>query len=366
VTAGNPRSASRRRFLRGSLAVAAAPALGGCGGPRKSADPGVPQSGFGADSTAAQVTRGVDLEGKTAVVTGCTSGLGYETMRVLARRGAYVIGTSRSLQRAKAVSREMPGITSGVALELGNLDSVAECAETLRSLNTPIDILVCNAGFRGGGNERQLVDGVERHFAVNHLGHFVLVNRLIDRLYYAWQGRIVVVASRTAYRDAPEQGILFDDLAMQRRYSDALAYGHSKLANVLFSLQLGKMLRGSRITSNSVHPGVINTDIDRDFGMFMRIGFGLVTALIGKTVEEGAATTCYVATSRVLGSTSGRYFEDCNAVRVEGADTYMHDAVMAEKLWVASAELAGDYAAQPEIVPWDEFENGLPRRRGDE
>ena len=136
-------------------------------------------------------------------------------------------------------------------LELSDLESVVACAEAIRSLNSPIDILVCNAGMRGGGYE--IVNGVEKHFAVNHLGHFVLVNRLLDRLFFSWQGRIVVVSSRSAYGSAPEEGILFGDIRMVNDYSDGLAYAHSKLANALFSFELARLLKGTRITSNSLH-----------------------------------------------------------------------------------------------------------------
>ena len=254
----------RRRFLQVSAAAATLPVVPACGGHEKTVVAGVPANSFDEDSTAEEVTEGIDLGGKIAVVTGCTSGIGLETMRVLALRGAWVLGTSRSLERAEVACKGVRGKTSPLQLDLADFDSVVRCAETIRALNSPVDILVLNAGYRGGGDERQLIDGVEKHFRVNHLGHFLLVNRLLDRLYFAWQGRIVVVASRWAYRGAPEEGILFDDLQMSRGYSDSKAYGQSKLANVLFSLELGKLLRGSRITSSALHPGVINTEIDRN------------------------------------------------------------------------------------------------------
>lgn len=347
----------RRRFIGLSAALAAAPLAAACSGHEKVPAAGVPRSAFDEDSTAEEVTDGIDLSGKIAVVTGCTSGIGFETMRVLALRGAWVIGTSRSLQRADEACRQVRGKTTPLELELSDFDSVVRCAETIRALNSPIDMLVLNAGYRGGGNERTLVDGIEKHFLVNHLGHFVLVNRLLDRLYFAWQGRIVVVASRAAYRGAPESGIRFDDLTLARDYSDSLAYGHSKLANVLFSLELGKLLRGTRITSNALHPGVIDTEIDRNLNRFMQLGFGLLVALRGKSVEAGAATSCYVATSRLLGSTSGRYFEDCNAVEVPGS--HLQDMAMADRLWLASEELTRDYLVTHQRPDWDEFENGL-------
>jgi len=348
---------SRRHFLRLAGAALGSAPLSACGGIEKSAAPGVPTSTFGEHATAEQVTEGIDLTGKLAVVTGCTSGIGFETMRVLALRGAYVVGTSRSLEKADAASKRVRGITTPVQLELSDFDSVVRCAESIRSLNTPVDMLICNAGYRGGGNERQLVNGIEKHFVINHLGHFVLVNRLLDRLFFAQQGRIVHVASRAAYRGAPAAGIDLDDLRMTGEYSDSLAYGQSKLANVLFSLALGELLRGTRITSNSLHPGVINTDIDRNLNALTRFGFGLLTKFSGKTIEEGAATTCYVATSEALGATSGRYFEDCNAVTIP--DSHMQDMPLADELMRVSEELTTEYLVEQERPDWSEFENGV-------
>lgn len=353
----------RRRFLGMSAALALAQGLSACGGDQKRAAEGVPRSPFNEDSTAEQVTNGIDLDGKIAVVTGCTSGIGFETMRVLAMRGAYVLGTSRSLQRAEAACKRVRGKTTPLQLELSDFDSVVDCAETIRSLNSPIDMLLLNAGYRGGGNERQLIDGIEKHFLVNHLGHFLLVNRLLDRLYFSWQGRIVVVSSRAAYRDAPAAGILFDDLQMDDDYSDKQAYGHSKLANALFSLELGRLLMGTRITSNALHPGVINTEIDRNVNRFLQFGFGVLAAVSGKNVAEGAATSCYVVTSPALGSTSGKYFEDCNAVEIDG--TFMQDMAMADRLWFLSEELTKDYLVKHERPDWNEFENGLRRKKKD-
>jgi len=320
--------------------TAAAPSLAACDGPHAEPLPDMAASGFDADSTAEEVTEGIDLRGRLVVVTGCNSGIGYETMRVLALRGAYVVGTGRTLDSAQAACASVRGVTSPVALELSDFESIVRCAETIRSLNAPVDILVLNAGMRGG--EHEVVNGVEKHLAVNHLGHFLLTNRLLDRLYLAWQGRVVVVSSRAAYSSAPEEGILFDDLAMRNHWSVRRAYAHSKLANALFSLQLALLLKGTRITSNALHPGVIATNIVRDESALVRRGFSLFTKFAGKTIEQGAATTCYVATAPVLGNASGRFFEDCNAVSVTGAH-HLDDEEQAARLWVRSQELVGPH-----------------------
>jgi NAD(P)-dependent dehydrogenase (short-subunit alcohol dehydrogenase family) len=336
---------SRRSFLGAAGTSLLLPQLSACGGVDKLPVADVPRSGFDAGATAEQVTAGVDLTGKLAVVTGCTSGIGFETMRVLAKRGAHVVGTSRSRTRAEEACRKVIGSTIPVQLDLGDFDSVARCADDIHTLRSPVDMLINNAGYLAGGNERQLINGVEKHFVINHLGHFILTNRLMDRLYISTQGRIVNVASRAAYRRAPDDGIRFDDLAMSNEYSDLLAYGQSKLANVLFSLQLAELLRGTRITSNALHPGVINTDIDRNLNPVMRFGFGLLVSLSGKSIEEGAATTCYVATSNKLGNISGRYFEDCDAVTIENMG-HMQDMAMAERLLHKSIELTSDWLVE--------------------
>ena len=346
-------SINRRKFVMMSCSAAILPA---CGGVEKMPTPGVPRSPFDEHATADEVLADIDLSGKLAVVTGCTSGLGFETMRALASRGAWVVGTSRSLDSATAACHRVRGETTPLQLELSDLDSVVRCANAIRSINAPLDILVCNAGYLGAGGEARHVNGIEMHFAINHLGHSVFVNRLLGRLYMADQGRIVMLASRAAYTSAPEAGIEFDNLDAHRDYEDRRAYGQSKLANVLYALQLGKLLRGTRITANSLHPGVINTEIDRNMSGFMQRGFAVAAAFgYGKTVEEGAATTCYVATSPLLGAISGKYFEDCNAVTIVGAG-HLHDEALAERLWEVTADLTREYLVTHRGADFNDFE----------
>ena len=347
-------------MIKAAAGAATLPLLSGCDRPRAILAGDAAASGFDENSTAEDVTAGMDLSGRVAVVTGCNSGIGFETMRVLALRGAYVIGTGRTLEKAEAATASVRGVTSPVQLELTDFESVVACAETIRSLNTPVDILVCNAGMRGG--DYAVVNNVERHLAVNHLGHFLLVNRLLDRLFFADQGRVVVVSSRAAYRGAPEDGILFDDLAMSNDWGVSRAYAHSKLANALFSLELARLLKGTRITSNALHPGVIATNITRDESAIVRRAFSLLTSIRGKTIEQGAATSCYVATNPSLGNISGRFFEDCNQVDITGAH-HLRDAQQASRLWVRSQELVADYYVTHERPDWDAFRNGVRGRR---
>lgn len=348
----------RRAFLKLSGASLAASAVPACGGIEKIPAVGVPRSHFDADSTAEDVTRGLDLGGKLAVVTGCTSGIGFETMRVLALRGARVVGTSRSQENAHAACLRVRGRTIPLQLDLANMDSVGACADAIRNINSPLDVLICNAGYLGGSDERELVNGIEKHFAINHLGHFVFVNRLLGRVYMSDQGRISVVSSRAAYTRAPQAGIQFHNLDAAKDYDDMRAYGQSKLANALFSLHLSKLLRGTRITTNSLHPGVINTEIDRNLGRLEQFGFATLAAFGGtKSVEQGAATSCFVATHPSLGATSGQYFEDCNAVTVPG--TQLHNEVMAEELWRVSEDLMRDHLVSHTGPDYNDFERGM-------
>ena len=351
---------SRREFLKSAGAAAAVPFLPACSGGDVVQDTSVPKSGFAPDATAEEVTEGMDLGGQIAVVTGCNSGIGYETMRVLALRGAHVLGTGRTLEKAQEACASVIGRTTPLQLELTDFDSIVTCAETIRSLNAPVDILVLNAGMNGGDYE--VVNGVEKHLAVNHLGHFLLANRVMDRLYFANQGRVVVVSSRAAYRSAPKEGILFDDLAMRNDWDIGSAYAHSKLANALYSYELARLLRGTRITSNALHPGVIATNIARDRSAILRKGFELLTMVAGKTIEEGAATSVYVATHPSLGNISGRFFEDCNAVTVEGPN-HLTNRDMASRLWVASEALVGDLYRTWETPDWSDFHNGVRGER---
>jgi len=356
----------RRAFLKLSGASLAASSALACTSTEKVSTQGVPRSDFDADSTAEEVTSGIDLNGKLAVVTGCTSGIGFETMRVLALRGAWVVGTSRSLEKARAACEQVRGVTTPLQLELSDPDSIIACADAIRSIRSALDVLVCNAGYLGGSGNRELVNGIEKHFAINHLGHFILVNRLLGRLYLSSQGRIVVVASRSAYTSAPEAGIEFDNLGAVYGYKDRRAYGQSKLANVLFAMQLGELLKGTRMTANALHPGVINTEIDRHLSRFEQFGFAAITALgAGRSIEQGAATSCFVATSPLLGSTSGKYFEDCNAVTVLG-DTHMHDTAMADELWRVSENLTREYLVTHTGPDWNDFERALQERKSSE
>ncbi len=332
----------RRQFLGLTAGTAAVPVLVGCGSDTEvTVDQSLPVGPFGAQSTAEEVTLGMDLSGKTALVTGCNSGLGFETMRVLALRGAHVIGTGRTLEKARVACDSVDGNTTPLALELSDFQSAVDCAGAVAEMGEGLDMLICNAGINTFG-ELELVDGIEKIFVVNVLGHFVLVNRLLPIMREQDSGRVVHVASRSAYRQAPAEGIDFDNLRGEGEFDAGEAYGRSKLANALFSLELARRLDGTGVTSNSVHPGLVSTNIARTAPTLVRRAFHMLGPLIAKTPAEGAATQVYVATSPTLAGVSGAYFEDCNPVIVSG-EHHLYDAPMAARLWQEAEEMTSAY-----------------------
>lgn len=287
-----------------------------------------PRSTFGPQSTAEEVTAGLDLSGMTAVVTGCNSGIGFETMRVLALRGAHVIGTARTREKGIAACEKVSGHVTPVVLELADFPSVVACADRIHALTPRIDMLILNAGVVLV--ELHQVYGLEKQFVVNHLGHFLLAHRVLDLVKAAPQGRVVTVGSGN-HRDAPPGGIQFDNLS--GKGWAGRGYAHSKLANGLFSLELVKRLRGTRATSNCVTPGPVKTNILRNVP-------SASTAHQTKSPAQGAATQCYVATHPQLAKVSGEYFRDCNPAP---QSEYQRDEVMAARLWAVSTQLTAKY-----------------------
>ncbi len=307
----------------------------------------VPGGGFGPESTAEQVTAGIDLRGKTALVTGATSGLGFETARVLGLRGAHVILTGRTRDKAAAAIAQLQALgvratLTPVALELTDFASAAACATEVAALGLALDMLICNAGIMALPALEQ-VGGIEKQFVTNHLGHFVLVHRLLPQVLAAPQGRVVVLSSR-GYRWAPAAGIEFDNLSGARDYDPNKMYGQSKLANNLFARELARRLtaQGVAATANAVHPGVINTQLGRHYPAWKRASAQLIGWTFMKSIEEGAATTAYVATFPPLARVTGHYFEDCNAVRPGGQ---MENDALATQLWGVSEDLTRAFLA---------------------
>ncbi len=289
-------------------------------------------SGFGYQSTAEQVTEGLSLEGKTILVTGCTSGLGQEALRVLAMRGARVVGTARTIEKAKAACDAVKGQTVPLACELSDPASVRACVAAVKAQGLQLDAIICNAGIMALP-KLEKAHGYELQFFTNHIGHFMLVTGLLEQLTET--GRVVMLSS-AAHTMAPKEAIQFDNLDGSKGYKDWANYGQSKIANLLFAKELSRRFAGTKKTANAVHPGVIQTNLGRHMNPVMGFFFGLFGPLVLKTVPQGAATEVYVATNPSLATVSGQYFADCNVAksRADG-----DDAALATKLWDVSEKI---------------------------
>jgi len=298
----------------------------------------IPRSDYGFATTADEVMAAIDLSGKTVLITGCNSGLGYESMRVMAAKGAHVIGTARTQEKADKACASVGGKTTPLVCELTDFGNIVACSEQVKTLDLPIDILMCNAGIMALLKLEQ-VYGLEKQFVVNHLGHYILTRRLLPQVEAAEAGRIVVLSS-IGYKNVSKEGIQFDNLSGEVGYNPFLNYGQSKLANALFSRELARRYADTSLTSNTLHPGYVATNLGRyvtgkprDPNEPLRKGF--------KTAVQGAATQVYVAADPRLAGVSGYYFEDCNPVEPDGP--HMHDDALALKLWQVSEELTADY-----------------------
>jgi NAD(P)-dependent dehydrogenase (short-subunit alcohol dehydrogenase family) len=298
-------------------------------------------SAFDRNSTAEQVSEGVDLAGKRAIVTGANTGIGLETSRVLALRGARVTMACRSLEKARQAREGLiargasPDQLALAQLDLASLDSVRRFASKMLAGRLPIDLLVNNAGVMLP-DRRETSDGFEAHFGVNHLGHFLLTNLLLDRLRESAPARVVVVASDAMHFAA--LGPELEDLNWEKRkFSGWRSYGSSKLMNLLFSDELNRRLGGQGVVAHALHPGIVRTELARDQPWWMH-AVGLVLRPLSKDCERGAATTMFVATAADLAEPGGGYFSDCAPAR---RPKLAEDAETAARLWDRSCDLVG-------------------------
>jgi WW domain-containing oxidoreductase len=289
-------------------------------------------SGFGYASTADDVTLGLDLSGKAILLTGSNSGLGLETLRVLGLRGARVLAAARSLEKARqACADQAPGATP-LECDLAEPASVRACVAEVEKMGVELAAIICNAGIMALP-ELKLVHGYEAQFFTNHIGHFLLTTSLLSKL--APEGRVVMLSS-AAHRRAPKAGIEFDNLKGERSYAPWTAYGQSKLANLLFARELSRRLPGPRQLANAVHPGVIATNLSRHLPALIQVAMDVFTPIALKSIPQGAATQCYVATHPAL-SENGEYFYDCNVKRSTRLGS---DAQLARELWDVSERIA--------------------------
>ena len=288
-------------------------------------------NGFGYASTAEEVTEGLDLSGKTYLLTGCNSGLGLETLRVLGLRGGHVIAAARSEDKARDALAKAGVEGTPMACELSDPDSVRACVRAVAELERPLHAIIANAGIMALPKP-QRKHGCELQLFTNHVGHFMLVTSLVDAL--AEEGRVVIVSS-DAHRGAPKEGIRFDDLAAERRYTPWGAYGQSKLANILFARGLAGRLSAKQ-SANSLHPGVIQTNLGRHMNRAAAAVFFWAGRLFLKTIAQGAATQCYLAAHPDGGASKGEYFADCNVAKP--SDLARSDSLV-EQLWDRTEEI---------------------------
>jgi WW domain-containing oxidoreductase len=298
-----------------------------------------PSIPFGPRSTADDVLAGLDLSGRTMVITGCNSGIGFETFRALAARGAHVIALARTLEAAQDACQRAGGSSTPVACDLADLDSVSAAIHAVLRLGRSLDTIVAGAGIMGA-KYLQVRYGVELQFLVNHVGHFALINGLIDRVPNQ-TGRIVIVSSSASIQQAPKQGILFDNLDGHRFYKPFTFYGQSKLACALFAKELSHRLAARGIAVNSLHPGAV-----RGTGLNRGLGFPFSAILriarhFMKSVPQGAATQTLLAASPLVDGISGEYWADC---QIGTGSKFLSDRPTAELLWTVSEQIATTHA----------------------
>ena len=284
-----------------------------------------------------------DMTGKTVVVTGGNSGIGYETAAALGAAGARVLVTARNADKGRAAVSALTSRLDGsgqlqlVVFDLADLASVRRGAEEILELAPRLDVLVNNAGLVLS-ERSETVDGFEATFAINHLGPFLLTNLLLDRLRVSAPARIVNVASSA--HSAARRGMPFDDLQTTKvRYRGMRVYGQSKLANILFTVELARRLAGSEVTANSLHPGTVRTGYGADGDARGLLAFGIKVAQpFFLSPAQGARTSVYLASSPEVDDVSGKYFVKCKEKQPR---KWAQDPEAAKRLWQVSEDLVG-------------------------
>jgi NAD(P)-dependent dehydrogenase (short-subunit alcohol dehydrogenase family) len=313
---------------------------------------------FGATSTTDEVLSGMDLTGKRILVTGASAGLGVETCRALVARGAAVVGAARDLSKAeRATVGVRAAVTTGsfelVELDLASLASVRACADRLVAEGKPLDIVIANAGVMAPPFGHT-ADGFELQFGTNHLGHFVLVNRIAGLIRDG--GRLVTVSS-AGHRFADVD--LDDPNFEHTKYDRWVAYGRSKTANILFAVAFDRRHKARGVRAAAVHPGGIRTELDRHMSetdeAAMIAAINAANAAAGlppfqyKSIAQGAATSVWAAAVAEGDAVGGRYCEDCHVAEVQegeglrgGVRPYALDVEHAEALWATSEALVAE------------------------
>ncbi|MET9334617.1 SDR family NAD(P)-dependent oxidoreductase [Streptomyces cellulosae] len=283
-----------------------------------------------------------DQHGRVAVVTGANTGLGFETARMLAERGATVVLAVRDVEKGKQAAARISGDVGVQALDLASLDSIRSAAADLRAAHPRIDLLINNAGVMYPPR-RITADGFELQFGTNHLGHFALTGLLLDRLLDVPGSRVVTVSS-VGHR--VRAAIHFDDLQWERSYSRAGAYGQSKLANLMFTYELQRRLASHGTTlAVAAHPGVSNTELLRNSPAAFRLLITSLAPLITQNATRGALPTLRAATDPDV--RGGQYYGPSGLQEMRGhpkpvrSSRASHDRAVQQRLWAVSEELTG-------------------------
>jgi NAD(P)-dependent dehydrogenase (short-subunit alcohol dehydrogenase family) len=304
---------------------------------------------FGAESTTDQVLDGIDLSGKRVLVTGASAGLGAETVRALAAHGAMVVGAVRDLEKGRAANG---GSVELVRLDLASLASVRACADALVAAGKPFDLVIANAGVMACPKSTT-TDGFETQFGTNHLGHFVLVNRIASLL---GQGGRLVNLSSAGHRFAD---VDLDDPNFERTpYTEFGAYGRSKTANVLFAVEFDRRHKDRGVRATAVHPGGIQTELGRHMtpeviqqllDSMSRDQPAGAPAFQWKSIPQGAATSIWAGVVAPADAVGGKYCEDCHVAETTddpkvrgGVQPYALNPARARALWTKSEAMVGE------------------------
>jgi len=282
------------------------------------------------------------MQGKTVVVTGGNSGIGYETAAALAAMGARVVLTARNADKGRSAVASITQRLGGdaqvqlVVFDLADLSSVRRGAAEILEQAPRLDVLVNNAGLVLS-QRIETADGLEATLATNHLGPFLLTNLLLDRIRSSSPARIVNVAS-TAH-SAARKGMPFDDLQSEKRYATMRVYGQSKLANILFTRELAHRLAGTGVTANSLHPGTVRTGYGADGDARGLLAFGIkISSPFFLSPAKGARTSIFLASAPEVAEVSGEYFVKCKPKQPK---RWARDDDAARRLWQVSEELVG-------------------------
>ncbi|XP_070505099.1 retinol dehydrogenase 12-like [Chironomus tepperi] len=283
-----------------------------------------------------QYTKNTTIDNKVVIITGANAGIGKANAIDLAKRGGKIYIACRDKTRGENALNDIRKQSGSdkvyfLPLDLASLKSIREFSNKFHQLENKLDILINNAGLLCH-NRSLTEDGFEMHMGVNHLGHFLLTNLLLDLLKAAAPSRIVVVSSRANEMHRFDK----DDIMTEKNYSAFKAYAMSKIANILFSKELAERLKGTKVTVNSCHPGVVQTEIVKGWSFSLMDIISYIFMKFGKTPMEGAQTQIRLAVDPELETVTGKYFSDCNVSKTSpDAD----DSEIAKWLWMKSSEL---------------------------